>query len=163
MAGKWVPRSQYLMTLPKATSYAIVYFTDEAGRPLQLRSRYATEMWQHAGGNQDPGESPLQTALRECREETGIVITKRLPLLLTHFMLPREDWPYNHIGFAFDGGTLTNEQIEGIVLDPSEHTEWSFRELDEWEKKMGPGAFARLKTMDAARRSGVAGYLESIS
>ncbi|MBV9023609.1 MAG: NUDIX hydrolase [Streptomycetaceae bacterium] len=162
MSGTWLPRDQYIATLPKATAYACMYFTDTTGRPFQLRSTRPTEVWQHAGGNMDPGESPWETAVRECREETGLDVTAHRPtLLLTHFVTPRHDWPHPHIGFIFDGGILTPEQLESIVLDPHEHTEWSIRSIDEWEKEMKPPIFARLKAIDQARRSGIPGYLES--
>ena len=162
LTGTWLPRTQYIATLPKSTTYACLYFTDSAGRPFQLRSTRQTELWQNPGGNMDPGESPWQTALRECREETSLDVTSLRPtLLLTHFIGPRHDWPHAHIGFIFDGGILTPDQLDRIVLDPHEHTEWSIRSMDTWEKEMKPHTFARLKATDAARRSGIPGYLES--
>ncbi len=162
VTGIWLPRAQYIATLPKATAYACLYVTDASGRPFQLRSTRRTELWQNPGGNMDPGESPWQTALRECREETGLDLTFLRPtLLLTHFIAPRSDWPHAHIGFIFDGGILTPDQLERIVLDPHEHTEWSIRALDEWETEMDPRTYTRLKAIDAARRSGIPDYLES--
>ena len=112
----------------------------------------------------DDGETPWQTAVREAREETGLVITEQGPLLLTHFITPRANWPHSHIGFLFDGGTLTDDQLEHIVLDPNEHTEWKVQGLAEWENHEGVShlAFTRLKALDVARRSGVAGYLETV-
>ncbi|MGW5365713.1 NUDIX domain-containing protein [Actinopolymorpha pittospori] len=164
MTKAWLSPSEFVQSLPKATVYACLYFTDESGRPLQLRSSYGVARWQVPGGNMDDGETPWQTAVRETREETGLVITKQCPLLLTHFITPRHNWPHSHIGFLFDGGTLTADQLEHIVLDPNEHTEWKLQSLAEWENHEGISqlAFARLKALDAARRSGVAGYLETV-
>lgn len=158
----WLPREEYLRTLPKSTCYACLYFTDERGHPLQLKASYARwEKWQNPGGNMDPGETPWQTAVRETREETGLVITGTRPLLLTHFVYPDESWPVAHIGFLFDGGTLTEEQLDGIVLDANEHHAWSVRPVHEWQSEMCPATFARLTALDVARRTGTAGYLET--
>jgi 8-oxo-dGTP diphosphatase len=161
VTGTWLPRDQYIKTLPKATAYACLYVTDESGNPLMLRSSRNASVWQNPGGNMDPGETPWETAVREYREETGLVVTERCPLILTHFMTPVENWPHMRVGFVFDGGTLTTEQLGGIVLDPDEHCEWDVRPMAQWRQEMEPRHFARLEAVDAARRSGVAGYLET--
>ncbi|MFE2549724.1 NUDIX domain-containing protein [Streptomyces sp. NPDC059355] len=153
---------EYVKTIARATSYACLYFTDTAGRPVQLRASYATEAWQWPGGNMDPGETPWQCAVRECLEETGIAFGGEPKLLGTHFIRHRgEEWPANHIGFIFDGGTLTDEQIGGIVLDPAEHTGFRLHTVAEWEAIMTPRNFARLKEIDAARRAGTVAYMET--
>ncbi|MFJ8660049.1 NUDIX domain-containing protein [Streptomyces sp. NPDC093795] len=162
MANIWLPPVEYVATLPRATAYACLYFTDTAGRPFQLRASYRTELWQWPGGNMDPGETPWQTAVRECHEETGLTFTGEPRLLGTHFVTDRgEEWPANHIGFIFDGGELTDEQIAAVVLDPEEHSEYSLRTLDEWEREMNPGEFSRLVGIDRARRTGVPVYLDT--
>ncbi|MEU2079191.1 NUDIX domain-containing protein [Streptomyces sp. NPDC057020] len=162
MANIWLPPVEYVATLPRATAYACLYFTDTRGRPFQLRASYDTELWQWPGGNMDPGETPWETAVRECHEETGIVFTGEPRLLGTHFVTDRgEDWPANHIGFVFDGGELTDEQIAGVVLDPEEHSEYRLSTLDEWEREMEPREFARLAGTDRARRTGTPFYLET--
>ncbi|MFJ2055132.1 NUDIX domain-containing protein [Streptomyces sp. NPDC087908] len=164
MASIWLPPVEYVATLPRATAYACLYFTDTRGRPFQLRASYDTELWQWPGGNMDPGETPWETAVRECREETGITFTGEPLLLGTLFVTDRgEDWPANHIGFVFDGGELTDEQIAGVVLDPAEHSEYRLHTLDEWEREMEPHEFAHLAGIDRARRTGVPFYLETPS
>ncbi|MFE0776040.1 NUDIX domain-containing protein [Streptomyces sp. NPDC058861] len=162
MANTWLPPVEYVATLPRATAYACLYFTDTRGRPLQLRATYHSGTWQWPGGNMDPGETPWETAVRECREETGIVFTGEPRLLGTHFTTDRGDaWPANHIGFVFDGGELTDEQIAAVVLDPDEHSEYALRTLDEWEREMDPAEFARLAATDRARRTGIPLYAET--
>ncbi|MFB7026509.1 MULTISPECIES: NUDIX domain-containing protein [unclassified Streptomyces] len=162
MANTWLPPVEYVATLPRATAYACLYFTDTRGRPLQLRATYHSRMWQWPGGNMDPGETPWETAVRECREETGIVFTGEPRLLGTHFTTDRGDaWPANHIGFVFDGGELTDEQIAAVVLDSDEHSEYRLRTLDEWEREMDPAEFARLAATDRARRTGIPLYVET--
>ncbi|MEU7015747.1 NUDIX hydrolase [Streptomyces sp. NPDC046385] len=162
MANTWLPPAEYIATLPRATAYACLYFTDTQGRPFQLRATYETELWQWPGGNMDPGETPWQTAVRECREETGLVYEGEPRLLGTHFTRDRgENWPANHIGFIFDGGELTDAQIASVVLDPEEHTEYRLRTLAEWEREMHPLNFRRLAEIDRARRTRTTVYVET--
>ncbi|MDD9380621.1 NUDIX domain-containing protein [Streptomyces sp. ZAF1911] len=157
----WLPPAEYLETIPRATGYACLYFTDTGGRPVQLRATYSTEIWQWPGGNMDHGETPWECALRECLEETGIAFEGERRLLGTQFIADRgEAWPANHIGFLFDGGTLTDEQIAAIVLDPEEHSEVRVQSVREWEALMTPANFARLREIDAARRTGTVAYME---
>lgn len=162
MGQGWLPPAEYIETIARATSYACLYFTDTAGRPVQLRATYTHEPWQWPGGNMDPGETPWQCAVRECLEETGMVFGGEPKLLGMHFTGHQgEAWPSNHIGFVFDGGTLTDAQIGAFVLDPAEHSEVRVHSLAEWEEMMTPRNFARLKVVDAARRDGRVAYLET--
>lgn len=159
----WLPPEEYLRTLPKVTCYACLYFTDERGRPLQLRTSYpSSDVWQNPGGNLDPGETPWRAAVRETREETGLVVTGTRPLLLAHFVTPGPSRPFGQAGFLFDGGTLTDAQLDAIVLDPAEHREWSVRTVEEWRAAMNPRTFDRLSALDTARRTGVTGYLATV-
>lgn len=161
VTSTWLPPAEYIKTIAQATSYACLYFTDTAGRPVQLRATYSAEAWQWPGGNMDPGETPWQCAVRECLEETGMVFEGEPKLLGTHFIGHQGDaWPANHIGFIFDGGTLTDEQIDSFVLDPVEHTEVQVHTLEEWEAIMTPRNFDRLREIHAARSAGTVVYLE---
>ncbi|MFE2283865.1 NUDIX domain-containing protein [Streptomyces sp. NPDC059443] len=158
---EWLPPEEYVKTIAQSTSYACLYFTDTHGRPVQLKAAYKTEIWQWPGGNMDPGETPWECALRECLEETGMVFEGEQKLLGSQFIGHRgSSWPMNHIGFVFDGGTLTDEQIAAFVLDREEHTEVQVHTLEEWEEIMSPVNFARLKVVDHARRTGTVAYLE---
>ncbi|WP_207400891.1 NUDIX domain-containing protein [Actinomadura roseirufa] len=156
----WLPPEEYIRTLPNATMYAALYFTDTDGDPLALRSAYSVETWQFPGGNVEHGDpTPFATAVRECREETGIDVVRPPRLLLTHYIPPRPAWPCAKIGFIFDGGALTAAELDGIVLDPSEHTGWLVRPLSVWRTVMSPRLFARVTALHEARVSGSAGFL----
>lgn len=108
----------------------------------------------------DPGETPWECALRECKEETGITFKGEQHLLGVHFLPPDGVWPTNHIGFIFDGGQLSEHQFTNIVLDPEEHTEVQVHALQEWRRIMTPRNFARLAAVDEARRTHTVAYLE---
>ncbi|MFJ3640592.1 NUDIX domain-containing protein [Streptomyces sp. NPDC090108] len=120
---------------------------------LQLRSVYGTRPWQFPGGNQDTGEDPVQTARREAVEETGLTHWPSSPaLLLVHYLHPEGQWPLPRVGFVFDGGRLSRDQLDRIRLDPDEHSEWAVHSWAEWERRMNRRGFARLKAVEEARR-----------
>jgi 8-oxo-dGTP pyrophosphatase MutT (NUDIX family) len=148
------PPADYVKTIAQATMYACLFFTDEQGNPVQLRSVYGNREWQFPGGNTDLGEDPWRTALRECREETGIRFGGAPKLLLTHFMAPSASWPLCKVGFVFDGGALTDEQIRGIRLDPNEHDQVAAHSLKDWAGIMAPDRFLRLEVTASARPTG---------
>ncbi|NXY94057.1 NUDIX hydrolase [Streptomyces sp. BR123] len=162
MTSTWLPPEEFAATLPKATAFACLFFTDEQERPVQLRAVYSrSHPWQWPGGGMEEGERPWETALRECREETGIVHDGPPRLLTTVFGLPGRKWPYSSIGFVFDGGRLTAGQIRRIALDPAEHDDVRALPLDRWRNLMPPQDFARLEAAMEARRTGTATYFDT--
>ncbi|MER5183836.1 NUDIX hydrolase [Streptomyces sp. NPDC002896] len=160
MSGTWIPPEQYIATLPKATIYGCFYVTDEADRPIQLRAARNPALWQWPGGNMDPGETPWECAVRECLEETGLRIADEPKLLAMHFLPPLGDWNTHKVGFVFDGGRLTQAQIDSIVLDPDEHCEVAVRSLQGWQEEMSAFSFGRLAAVAQARRTGSVCYRE---
>ncbi|MEU2393885.1 NUDIX hydrolase [Streptomyces sp. NPDC007369] len=162
MTSAWLPPEEFAATLPKATAFACLFFTDEQERPVQLRAVYSrSHPWQWPGGCMEKGERPWETALRECREETGIVYGGPPRLLTTVFGLPGRKWPHSSIGFVFDGGRLTDGQIRRIALDPAEHDDVRALPLDRWRALMPPQDFARLEAAMEARRTGTATYFDT--
>jgi 8-oxo-dGTP pyrophosphatase MutT (NUDIX family) len=67
------------LTFDMERSAVRVVLQDEAGRVLLFRSilasRSAEHWWELPGGGIDPGESYLQAAVREIREETGLELS----------------------------------------------------------------------------------------
>ncbi|WP_435298123.1 M15 family metallopeptidase [Streptomyces sp. YPW6] len=151
----------YARTVPHHTVYGCLYIRDEHDRPVQLRSVYGPRPWQFPGGNLDaPGEDPLETARREAVEETCLGLGPGSPaLLLTHFLHAGPSLPLNKVGFIFDGGQLTADQLDQIRLDPAEHDMWAVHDLATWKELMPPLAFARLDAVERARRGEGPAYL----
>ncbi|WP_345752045.1 NUDIX hydrolase [Microbacterium rhizophilus] len=66
--------------MPVITVSAIAFIRED-GRVLTVRKR-GTSRWMLPGGKPEPGELPIETAVREVREELGIEIpAARLELL----------------------------------------------------------------------------------
>ncbi len=60
--------------------------------------------WEFPGGKCEPGESPAQTAVRECLEETGLaVVVDRLRRVIEH------RYPHGHVRLHF---------FDCVPLDP---------------------------------------------
>ncbi|MEW2556780.1 NUDIX domain-containing protein [Streptomyces zhihengii] len=158
----WLPTEEYAATLPKASVFGAVFFTDEDDRPLHLRAVYETgHPWQWPGGTADPGERPWETAVRETEEETGIRMPGPPRLLAAVFGLPGARWPLATTGFVFDGGRLTARQIAAVTLDPDEHDEVRVLPLEDWRPLMPGKDFARLRAVLHARRTGMPAYFDT--
>ncbi|GGY65087.1 NUDIX hydrolase [Streptomyces omiyaensis] len=155
-----LPVDEFVATLPKATLFGAVYFTDMDERPVQLHAVYSAEHpWQLPGGTAEEGERPWRTAVRETEEETGLVVPGPPRLLAAVFGLPGAAWPLATAGYVFDGGRLTDRQIAELVLDPEEHDEVRVLALPEWRPLMPARDFARLAAFAEARRTGTAAYV----
>lgn len=153
--------TQYAQTVPHHTVYGCLYVRDEDDRPVQLRSVYGSRLWQFPGGNLDAqGEDPLQTARREGLEETGLELGLTAPkLLLMHFLHAGPRMPLNKVGFIFDGGQLTRDQLAQIRLDPAEHDMWAVHDMAGWQELMAPRDFSRLNAIERARTGEGPAYL----
>lgn len=63
---------------------AAVVLWDTSGRLLTVRKR-GTSRFMLPGGKPEPGEAPVDTVVRECREETGLTLTEADLELLGEF------------------------------------------------------------------------------
>ena len=93
------------------------------------------------GGGADPADSPRRACERELSEELGIEITPG-PLAVVDW-IPAPSQGFAELIFAFDGGRLTERQIEAIRLPEGELTEYQFLAM--------PDAVARLTPADGRR------------
>ena len=116
---------------------ATVLITDFKGKLLLMRRR-DNNCWGVPGGSMEPGESLEQTAQRETREETGLEIEKMSlfgvfsgPELFYEY--PNGDQVYN-ISVVY----LTNETKGEIKLNPFEHTEIHFFEVENLPSPLSP-------------------------
>ncbi|MER8188595.1 NUDIX domain-containing protein [Kitasatospora sp. NPDC094015] len=159
----FVPPELFVPTLPHGVSYAGVFFTDYDDRPLLLTSVHHPREYQYPGGLLDPDEDPWTCARRETGEEIGFLPTSlddAPRLLLLSFTPPEPPWPWK-IGVTFDGGRLTDREIERIALDPAEHSGHAVRTFEDWSRIVTPRRLRTLRASLTARRTGRAEYLVS--
>ncbi|MFI6449379.1 NUDIX domain-containing protein [Kitasatospora sp. NPDC050543] len=158
----WLPPEEFVPTLPHGIAYASFLFTDADGRVLALRSVLDASVLNFPGGLLDPGEDLLGCARRETVEELGFLpadARRAVPrLLVLSFTAPRPPWPWK-VGAVFDGGVITDEEIGRIVLDPTEHTGYALRNVEEWAAVADERRARILYAAMESRRTGRAVYL----
>ncbi|MGI9601811.1 MAG: NUDIX domain-containing protein, partial [Acidimicrobiales bacterium] len=100
---------------PSYTVAAMVRIVRPDGALLVVRTSYR-EGWVFPGGLCDRGESPMETAVREVREEVGLVIDlDGHPIVLVDPGMRRMD-------FVFEAG-IDDRTAQSVVLDPAEIAE----------------------------------------
>ncbi|MEV5831565.1 NUDIX hydrolase [Spirillospora sp. NPDC052242] len=109
------------------------------------------------GGYIEQGETPRQAAAREVAEELGI--TPPIGRLLVADWAPN-DAEGDKILFIFDGGSLTEDQLAAIKLDPKELVGYGFHDVDRAHELTIARLARRLLHGHAAKQEGAPRYLE---
>ncbi|WP_300012131.1 NUDIX hydrolase [Pseudonocardia sp.] len=130
-------------------------FVDDEGRVLIVEPTYKPR-WEIPGGQVERGETPREACLRELREELGLDLPLGRLLVVDWAPHVRDE----HVRFVFDGGTLTDAQLDGIELTTGELASWAFLPPDELFVMLTPRLVRRVTAALEARGEGVTSYLE---
>ncbi|GJF31318.1 hypothetical protein KNE206_40180 [Kitasatospora sp. NE20-6] len=151
----FLPAAQFTAGLPRHVVSAALLLTDPAGRVLMLHQARPypghPAWWQLPGGLADDGERPHETAVRETREETGIVADGPPRLLAVDHRAAADGWP-QVIDFCFDGGVLPAGTP--IALS-TEHDTHAWRSPAAWRPLLQPAQRPWFRALSRARRAGV--------
>ena len=116
------PRQAQPLEGRRPAAVAVVLLPDAAAQPCFVLTRRAGGLRRHAGqwalpgGRLDPGETPEEAALRECREEIGLALPE-------HAILGRlDDYP-TRSGFVITPVVVWNETPGALRPDPTEVAE----------------------------------------
>jgi 8-oxo-dGTP pyrophosphatase MutT (NUDIX family) len=161
LATTWLPRAEFVQTLPRAVHGCGVLLFDADERLLLLYDAFHEaraadgwpQRWWFPGGLLDDGETPLQGALRETQEETGLTLDGPQRPLGVEFVPPRHGWPAV-TNYFFSGGILSSQHIDAIRLS-DEHEEHQFRHPDDWAPSLGKTSYTRLGALVHAHHSGI--------
>ena len=144
-----LPPDQYVASLARKRMAATAFFRDEQGRVLLVNPSYK-ETWDLPGGAVEAEESPHAACRREVAEELGLDRPPG-PVLAVDWVPSRPERPEGLI-VVYDGGVLSEGEINEIVLADGELTEFAF---------VGRDKVSALVTPLLARR--VASCLEALT
>ncbi|WP_205347147.1 NUDIX domain-containing protein [Pseudonocardia broussonetiae] len=142
-------------TIARPAAAAGALFVDEEGRVLIVEPTYKRH-WEIPGGEVEKGESPSEACARELKEELGLDLPVGRLLVVDWAPLVREE----RVRFVFDGGVLTDEQLDAVELAPDELASWAFLPCEELFVMMEPRLVRRVTAAVDARAAGVTRYLE---
>ncbi|MPZ00457.1 MAG: NUDIX domain-containing protein [Actinophytocola sp.] len=149
-----LPFDEYVAQLPRKRMSAGVLLRSGDGRVLLVEPSYKPH-WDIPGGSVDEGESPWATAARELAEELGI---KRdiFSLLVIDHVAATDRMPEG-LAFIFDGGVISDEQVDALALTDPEIVSVGLHRLDEAAGKLKPALARRLAVaLDVAEHGGLA-------
>jgi 8-oxo-dGTP pyrophosphatase MutT (NUDIX family) len=145
-----LPYDQYVAQLPRKGMSAGMLIRDDHGQVLLLEPSYKS-YWDIPGGTVEDGEAPWITAGRELREETGLERPVGRLLVVDHVPLEENGLP-ERVAFVFDGGTISEHDLPGLVLGP-EIVSAALHPVDELATMVKPLLAARVTAAITAATS----------
>ena len=128
-------------SLPKKRMGAGCLLFDGMDRVLLVKPTYKPS-WEIPGGIVEQDESPKQCCQREVQEEIGLI--RNIGTLLVVDYNRAGEWKTESLMFIFDGGVLTQSEIDSIELNSAELSEYRFFNQDDLPKEMTASLRARV-------------------
>jgi 8-oxo-dGTP diphosphatase len=150
-----LPLDQYVASLARKRMAATAFFRDDEGRVLLVNPVYK-QTWDLPGGAVEAEESPHAACRREVAEELGLDRPPRRVLAV--------DWvPSRPEGLivVYDGGVLSEAEIEEIVLADGELAEFAFVARDDVAGLVTPLLARRVASCLDAVMAGAVAALEN--
>ncbi|MFI5212413.1 MAG: NUDIX domain-containing protein [Candidatus Saccharimonadales bacterium] len=118
----WFGNKKFFDALPKRVSSAAMVLQNTDNDVLIVKANYK-DHWTFPGGIIDPGETPMEAAIREMREETGLTVTKAdVKFVAVLDRISEHAQSYQFIFYA----ALPIAAADNIVLQPSEIDAYAF-------------------------------------
>ncbi len=133
-----------------------VLFVDADGAVLIVEPTDAAT-WAIPGGPVARGEKPRAAVPRVLAERLGLDLTPDRLLVTDWSPVVREE----HVAFVFDGGELTDHELEAIELRPGDVDSWAFIPPEELFVMLEPRLTRRVTAALDARVAGRTDYLEN--
>jgi 8-oxo-dGTP diphosphatase len=142
---------------PRKRVSADMLLRDQRGQILLVNPTYKPD-WDMPGGMAEGNEPPAEAAQREVHEELALDIQPQR-LLCVDWVPPHDPWD-DLLAFIFDGGVLTDEQIDGIRLLDGEIHCAEFLTADQASRRLSQRTWRRLHAAIQALDNGAARYLQ---
>jgi len=152
-----ITRKAYQKTLPRKRISAGCLLYDQSGHLLLVDPTYK-KYWEIPGGTVEAGESPSQACVREVKEELGLVIAPRRLLCVDYSGETKTRT--ESLNFIFDGGMLTDADIQQIVLPKSELRAYGFFSPEEATGLLTRRLRRRVERCLDVLESGITVYLD---
>jgi 8-oxo-dGTP diphosphatase len=130
---------------------------DAEGRLLLVDPTYKPD-WDLPGGMAEANEPPAEALGRELREELGLGIEVG-ELLCVDWVSPHGPWD-DLLSFIFDGGTLSNRDIDSLRLADHELRAFEFCDHLHAKARLRPDVWRRVTAALHALKTGRAVYLQ---
>jgi 8-oxo-dGTP pyrophosphatase MutT (NUDIX family) len=117
------------------------------------------DYWELPGGAVDTDESPYDAAVRELKEELGLLVTPGR-LLVVDWVPPRTGRTEG-VMFVYDGGVLDPTRTVEIHLPAEELRSWAWSTLPEAQQRLSPLLARRAAAALEAVTGSVTIYLEN--
>lgn len=122
MSDGWLPRKEWLASLDARVASAAVLIENTAAEALIVKANYKTH-WSAPGGVIDVGESPLQAAIREVKEEIGLDID---PEELTLYAVASRRSPEAMLYQFMFRARLYDDRLRAVTLSDGEIEAYEF-------------------------------------
>jgi 8-oxo-dGTP pyrophosphatase MutT (NUDIX family) len=146
-----LPFPDYVRSLNKKRMSAGALFHDAEGRVLLVELSYVTH-WDIPGGTVDADEAPWMTVAREVHEELGLDQPPGRLLVIDY--LPTNKTMPEGLAFIFDGGVLTESEVQALSITDPEIVSVGLHALDDAALKVTPALRRRLGAALQASRTG---------
>ncbi len=110
-------------------------FLNEERQVLLVNPTYK-EVWEIPGGVVEAMEPPRDACIREVKEEIGLQIEPRRLLSVDYNARPERN--FDMLRFIFFGGMLAKQQVDAIVLQAEELSEFGFFSIDDARALLSP-------------------------
>jgi len=141
-------RKTWIQTLAKRHTASGAFIFNDQNQLLILKPSYK-DGWNLPGGVTDEFESPYQTVIRECKEETNLNIEIKDLVLVDYIQEIIKDKKYDHVEFYF---TVIVENISDIQIDNEEIIDYKFIDIKEAKDFLSPKYNQRLQAVLQAQR-----------
>lgn len=147
-----LPFDEYVAGLDRKRTSAGVLFQDGRGRVLLVEPSYKPH-WDIPGGAVESGEAPWTAAAREVAEEVGI--TRPLGRLLVVDHVPTTERMPEGMAFVFDGGRVTEEEVDALVLEDPEILSVRLYSMSDARRLVKPALARRVRAALDATATGI--------